>query len=212
MIGGVSLISWVLIPIINSIDKIPALVPYEKWWDWAKFDDKWWLPFSVFALIAISYLIWAPYKYYCELEESSKERESNLKDEIKEMRRLHLAQADRVLLTAAPMLGASTNPEIVATLLDSGIGELESNESVLVVIDHINQGNPNDWLWKEIMEYIPRDKMLPFFRQLAMSPINRHDPWKLAFLWRELLPKLCYPNIPRLPPPPPTAPPIAYLV
>jgi hypothetical protein len=82
VISSISLLSWIFLAAINAADKAPKLAPYEKWWDWAKFDNVWWLPPSVFFLAVASYLFWAPYKYTRSIADKLRQEKEDRAGEI----------------------------------------------------------------------------------------------------------------------------------
>ena len=65
--GIISVLPWFLAGLVDHIDKSARLTPYEKSWDWLKFDAYWWLPLALLLGMTLLYLLWAPYRYYREL-------------------------------------------------------------------------------------------------------------------------------------------------
>ena len=205
VIGTISLIAWVVLPAQNTLDTIPGIARYATWWDWAKFDGIWWLPASIFIVTVICYLFWAPYRYNMEIQRKHAEHDSELLNQLSEDRKQKLAQRDDVARACADYLVGKKNPIILHSLRTAKADELTSNDDLLYIVDKLKERGSSDWLWNEVLEYIPKEKMLFFLQKLREGSVNTQDPWEVAGFLRKVLPEVYYPEEAPLPLPSPTA-------
>jgi len=110
------------------------------------------------------------------LVEAAYQRCQKMEREIDGIKNQRLIQRDKVLREAMHSLGSDKNKNIVGALLDAGIGELETVDDILFIINCVKQTPRTDELWSAIIQGMPQDDMLPFFRVLARSPIDRDNP------------------------------------
>src|ERR1019366_4070403 len=79
VIGVLSLVNWIVQPIIVKLDTNPSTMPYQAWWDWLKFNAHWWETTMPLFVVILLYLIWAPYTYCRTLKLSLTSHEERAK-------------------------------------------------------------------------------------------------------------------------------------
>lgn len=221
VIGIIDLgLSWFLAPAIHSIPALashPAIANFEISLRWR---------LVIFFVPVICYIFWAPYRYNREIERKHAEKEAELKTEhaereaesqkrhaereaellnqISEDRKRRLAQRNAVARACADYLIGKRSPNILHALTTAKADELEFNDDLLFIAEKLMDKGREDWLWNEVQEYIPKEKMLLFLQMLRDGSVNTQDPWESADFLRKSLPGLYAPGEPPLPLPPPT--------
>ena len=186
IVGGVA---WLALPVINTMDKIYPT--HAHLWAWAKFDTIWWIPTAVLTVPMVCYLFWAPYKYNRELLKRHEEALKKLRGEKEVDSAPNLEARTRALHACMDALKGKKNPNVLHTVMMAKVDELSANEDVLYIAEKIRVAKLTDCeIWRDILEYVPPNKVLSFLQKLRVSAVDSGNPTAVGVFLREIIPEL----------------------